>query len=170
MLSKLILLLLGCVFCFTGANAQAKQSSWQLVKSAEGKFTVSMPCKPVIETQPADGDVAAQVYHSCSNEAGRFVVTYSDFGTVLDSKSMLDAYSEGTLSGGTLISKKPLLLGRIPGRELVLSSCDENAAIVYKWHIYHVGKRIYAITAGSQNPVDAAADITKFLSSFAIQR
>jgi hypothetical protein len=170
MLKKLVLLLTVGVLCYTTINAQAKQ--WQLVKSAEGKFTVNMPCKPVIETQPADNnaEVAAQVYHSCSNETGRFVVTYSDFDMVLDSKSMLDAYSEGTVSGGTLISKKPLLLGRIPGRELVLSSCDENAAIVYKWHIYHVGKRIYAITAGSQKPVDGAADITKFLSSFAIQR
>ena len=172
MLRETILLLAAVVFCFTAVCAQDPQT-WQPYKSVEGRFSVSMPCKPEVQKQAAeDGEdgAPASVYHNCFGPNGSYIVTYSDFDVLLDSKAMLDAYTEGTRSNGTLISEKPILLGRIPGREMVLATCDDGTSIIYKWHIYLSGKRMFAITAASGDPVGNAADVNKFLASFAILR
>jgi hypothetical protein len=133
-----------------------------------------MPCKPEIEIQPAEAEknIPKGTLYSCNSGTINYLITYSDFEIVLDSKSMLDAYAEGAVDGSTVISKRPLLLGRIPGRELVLTSCIEGGGppMVYKWHIYHVGKRIYAVTSASQDPISDAANVSRFMTSFAILR
>lgn len=169
MLRELILLLAVGVFCLTAASAQAPQT-WQPYRSAEGRFSVSMPCKPEVETQNNAEDGTTSIYHNCYGPNGSYIVTYSDFREALDSKTMLEAFAEGTRSNSTLVSEKPVLLGRLPGREMVLASCDEGTAIIYKWRIYVSGKRIYAITAASGDPVGNTADANKFFASFAITR
>ena len=169
MYNKSILLLVAAAFCVTFASAQTK-SPWEVFRSAKGKFSVSMPCKPEIESQPKDAEGPELTFHSCNNTSGSFVVTYADFDVVLGKKAMLDAYVDGTVAGATLVSQKSIWLGRIPGRELVLSSTKDDVTTISKWRIYLSGKRIYSVTVATDAPVPAEADISKFMSSFAIRK
>ena len=168
MYKKLILLLFGAAFCFTSASAQTN-STWQLLKSPKGKFSVNMPCKPEVETQPKDANGPEITFHSCNGTHGNFVVTYADFDLLEGTKETLDAYVEGVVGDSTVVSERAILLGKIPGRELVVSVHKDGLTLIYKWRIYLSGKRIYAITVASPKPVPGEADTSKFMSSFAIQ-
>ncbi len=155
--------------CCVGVDAQT--AAWQKLTSVEGKFSVMMPCKAEVDVDkpdPEDEDAADQTFYSCSLESGYFMVTYTDFKEVIDDKGMLDAYRDGIAEESTIISEKPITLGSAPGRELVLSKTTDEIKQLFKWRFYLKGKRIYALTVGTENPRLGSPDINKFLTSFKI--
>ncbi len=171
MLRKLTLLLMAGVFCFVSANAQAK---WQVVKSADGKFTASMPCKPEIEIQAADPEKKTPkgTSYGCTLGATYYQITYTDFEALPPERSLLDVFVEGVTNDTAVISRKPLLLGSIKGQDVVFADCDEEAksSMIFKWRVYQKGTRIYAVTSTGPDPIPDAAHVSRFLTSFVILR
>ncbi|MEO7539214.1 MAG: hypothetical protein ABIV21_04260 [Pyrinomonadaceae bacterium] len=164
-----LLFIIAATYCVT-ANAQIADS-WRAFRSDKGKFSVKVPCKMDLEVKkadPKDPNDIDQIYHSCDAAAGYFAVIYVDFKIVLDDKSMLDTYSGGLTEGSTLVSQKDIKLGRLPGRELVLTKNQNGVDLKFRWRVYLKGKRLYALTVGTEASAAASPDVTKFLTSFTV--
>src|SRR5580765_3241897 len=137
------------VACFC-IGVQAQQADpWKKFTSAEGKFSVLMPCTPEVTSEDIkEGSISTkQVYHTCTYGKAAYTISYAPFSNALDAKAMLDNFRNGIVKGsnGTLASEKDISLSSFPGRAFSTKGTTEGTEIRYDWRIYLIDKRVYSI-------------------------
>lgn len=124
---------------------EVKASAWQELTSpaSEGGFSVQLPGEPVVTTR-AEGE--GKTYEVTLKGKYHVSAGYAAFPTALqeaDIRDFMNAYIDKALSGfgGKRVSDKPLLLGAVPGREIVIETDGEvlrSQHYVTAWRRYHL--------------------------------
>lgn len=156
------------------AAAAQKADTWKSFKSAEGKFSVNVPCTFEITSEDLKSEAATtkQTYLSCVMDAGVYSMSFASISSDAPPKLMLDKFRDGVLTGSnsTRISEKDITLLTFPGREMVAKSTLDGIEIRYEWRIYVTDKVIYSLSFISSASDPQPASAQKFLSSFALEK
>lgn len=163
-------LLISLLMTTVAADAQAQMKEFV---SAEGHFRVLMPGTPAVETHSvtfADSNASATMYMT-SVDLGddvTYAVMYYDYppGVAFGTPQQILAKARDTsVSGKTLVSDKPIHLGRVPGRAYKVTLSDGN---VMEARIYLVGQRLYDMVVGATPALIDGLDRKTFFDSFKI--
>jgi hypothetical protein len=150
--------------------------SWVTFTSDTGNFSVLLPEIPtdkVSTTQSDHGPYTTHLYEVRSAKS-IFLVGWVDYDPSFnfDLQKELDAnrdnFVNGMKEGGTaitLVSTVKITLNGNPGIEFIA----ETPETVYKSRVYIVERRPYQIIVGTSKFQDDAADVGRFLNSFAIK-
>ena len=173
MLRRSIFLLLIGTLAFVTVAAQ-KKPAWKKYRSVEGRFSVNIPCQPEIKSEDIDNGhgTSKQIYQTCGNDDGYYLVSYIDLLSVSDGNSSLNQFRDGIIkgAGGSLVSENSISMGSHPGRDLVLTGRSGAGVLNYNLHLYLVGKRLYCVGVVSPTDKYNLPLIEKFLSSFALDK
>lgn len=141
------------------------QSNWQQFYSKAGNFTVSLPGKPIEESETYDDGSVANNFTVVDKETV-YLVTYADVvevGNQVDPIETFDAVCEGyTADGDTIINKQEIELNGHPGRLVEFKTTD---GAVGKASIYLVKNRLYQLILISPNKEEGK----QFFDSFKIK-
>lgn len=140
------------------------QSKWQQFSSIAGKFTVSLPGKPIEKSETDEDGSVANNFTVVDGETV-YLVTYSDLVEEVNQvspKEIFDAVCEGyTADGDKLVGKQEVELNGYPGRVVELNTTD---GMVGKASIYLAEKRLYQLIVISP----AKEEGKQFFESFQI--
>ena len=141
-----------------------------------GEFAVAFPIAPKLETATESTQMGPFVRHTAMasvNADHTFAVSWGDLGaegTPLNIDGMLDGAATAEVSsvGATLVSKKTIKLGTVPGREVTARVILEKACTL-RSRIFQSGRRQYQLvtivpTADATTAVDAFFSSFKFTS------
>lgn len=121
------------------------QSKWQQFSSVAGKFTVSLPGKPIEESETDEDGSVANNFTVVDGETV-YLVTYSDLVEEVNqiaTDEIFDAVCEGyTADGDRLVNKREVKIDGYPGRMVELNTTD---GMVGKASMYLVGNRLYQL-------------------------
>ena len=172
-LAAFLLMLAGTV----AVRAQEHSAdSWVTFTSDTGHFSVLLPEIPtdkVSTTQSDHGPYTTHLYVVRSAKS-IFLVGWVDYDPSFnfDLQKELDAnrdnFVNGIKAGGaaiTLLSTSKITLNGNPGIEFIA----ETPETVYKSRVYIVERRPYQIIVGTSKFQDDAADVDRFLNSFAVK-
>ncbi len=146
---------------------------WQIFNSPDGKFSINLPGKPIVEEDQqisvAGGDVATT--HGVSTQANDHVVyncTYVEYPSLITKSpdEVLTNARDGGLKNvqGTLISEKRTTVDGHPARD-IQARARENSA--YDTRLILVGKRMYMLmVVDTGKPSRDGKNIQKFFDSF----
>ncbi|WP_144405638.1 hypothetical protein [Aliterella atlantica] len=127
------------------------QGKWQQFSSSAGKFTVSLPGKPIEDLETDDDGSVANNFTVVDGETV-YLVTYSDLVKEVNrvaTEEIFDAVGEGyTADGDKLVNQREVKLDEYPGRVVELNTTD---GMVGKATIYLVGNRLYQLIVISPN-------------------
>jgi hypothetical protein len=141
---------------------------WTRFDTAEGHFSILMPCQPKESketTQSSFGpyDVTLQ---SCSSNGEMYMTGWVDYAPSFnfDDQKELEANRDNFIKGmkGTLKSSSPITYKTYPALEFEGST--EN--YTFQSRVYIVGKRPYMIIGMYPNGRDNSQNIARFFSSF----
>jgi len=170
-----LLVLLTCGHAF----AQQPVAPWQKFTSPEGRFSVLMPAKPVVETKDVDSPVGKLTLYaySASNNTGFFLASFGDYPAepkdAANAETVLDAVQSGVLKGieaEASAGAKKISLGGFSGREFSAKKEMQGMKVVFNWRIYLAGRRLYQLAVVTQDTAVPSPEITKFFTSFDITR
>jgi len=160
-----------------GVRAGGEKPKNIVFTSKEGKFSVSLPTKPVKQTQKARSDIGElQVHLFIVDQKERgFIASYTDYpnGSVTDQtrQKVLDACRDGNVKGvkGKLASEKKITLGekKHEGRELLIELPGGKAT--YRARIFLVGDRLYQVIAIGPDDFARSQAVTDYLDSFQVK-
>jgi hypothetical protein len=178
--TTLIIFMMTAVFACGAKNAQnaQKQADSTAYNSPEGRYSVLMPGKPELSSQEAPahtGQKLTQYLAVCedpdrANDAV-YIVAYFDLAP--DMVYKFDEARDGYIKAvnGTLVSEKPIQLGKYAGRELRASAVASGKELILLARFYLVEKRVYLIQflfdKSAESPRIAAKG-AKFFDSFAL--
>ena len=174
MLKKASITLLVVIACCAIAFGFQLPSDWVSFNSPEGRFSVSMPKKPADDVKDVDSVVGKLQLHSftSSNATAYFMVAYGDYPiepTVDRREKVLDGVRDGVvngLDGSSLLSETKTTIDGHPGREFLAKKTVDGDELIYAWHVYLVGPRLYQVAAVAKKADSTAPEITKFFNSF----
>jgi len=173
MLKKAPISLLIVIACGAIAFGFQLPSDWVSFNSPEGHFSVGMPNKPAADVKDVDSAVGKLQLHSftSSNAVAYFMVSYGDYPTEAASdrrEAVLDGVRDGVVNGleGVLISETKTTIDGYPGREFLAKKTVDGDELIFAWHIYLVGPRLYQVAALAKKPDSTSPEITKFFNSF----
>jgi hypothetical protein len=152
--------------------APKQQSAWTTHNSADGGYSILMPAKPQISSQP--GKLFTVYIASCEQPDATFTVTYFD----PPARALAPGLVEITMKRdrdmsmqdieGSLRSEKKVTISK-DGRDWPgLASVMVNAAEIYTSRLYAVAGRMYSLQVKRPKSKDNEADVTKFFESFKI--
>jgi hypothetical protein len=149
-------------------------NDWREFSGPDKKFKVLMPGTPTRKEQAIPGLRQPMSIHVVDLNAKAFFVGYldippEDFHRV-PVEDRFNGAREGMLKStpnSKVVSEKPITLDGNPGRELVVSVPGRMRLVV---QIVLVDLRFYILTAVGPGYTPETADVTKFLSSFQIQK
>lgn len=149
----------------TYAQQILKRSPWQQFSSPVGKFTISMPGKPI---QESSTDPDGSVTHNFTVVSGEtvYLVTYSDLVAEVERvkpSEIFDAVCKGYIADGDkLVNQREIQLsGGYPGRSVDLKATDGMNG---KANIYLIGNRLYQLLLISSEVEDGR----QFFDSFQV--
>ena len=164
--SFLVLLASGAV-AFAAA-AEVKHSS------AEGKYSVEFPAKPMESIQVVDSPIGKLKMHIAAVEAKKdlgCMVIYNDYPEVVgkeNPQALLQRVREGTKgSSGKVLEDKEITYGKdkLPGRAYLL---DKGGSFT-RVRAYLNGKRLYQVIIVGANKDEVASKVAdNFMESFQI--
>jgi hypothetical protein len=132
-----------------------------------------MPNKPAADVKDVDSVVGKLQLHSftSSNAAAYFMVSYGDYPTEPTAdrrEKVLDGVRDGVVSSleGVLLSETKTTIDGYPGREFLAKKTVDGDELIFSWHIYLVGPRLYQVAAVAKKPDSTSPEITKFFNSF----
>src|SRR6266550_6580669 len=173
MLKKASIALLIVIACGAIAFGFQLPGDWVSFNSPEGRFSVGMPNKPAVDVKEVDSVVGKLQLHSftASNAAAYFMVSYADYPNEPTSdrrERVLDGVRDGVVSSleGGLISETKTTIDGYPGREFVAKKAVDGDEVIFTWHTYLVGPRLYQVAAVANKSQSTSPDITKFFNSF----
>jgi hypothetical protein len=150
--------------------AKVKESDWRTLSPAGGMFTVEMPGEPARDLSFTEADGPRITTMTWSVQVGAdqvFLVQYADFREILkggDSAAFLDASRESAVRAmqGKLVSEKPVVLGPVPGRDILV----QGAGRAMRARMYLKDTHLYSqqIVAPRGRVTSAAAE--RFFASF----
>jgi hypothetical protein len=162
----------------TKPGAAAKVAATKVYTSTAGGFRVAMPGKPQERTVVAEAHgvvVEAHLLVVVVDDVRR-LVSYIERPKPLD-PGEVDAALEELVKGsiqsgkGTLVAKRPIQLGAIPGREFEFDSVGLDGRPRYvRARAYLDGARIYQVLIAGPKAKVAGAAGDAFLGSFALPR
>ena len=150
--------------------------SWVTFTSDAGRFSVLLPEIPTDKVSTTESDHGPYTTHLYVVRTAKtiFLVGWVDYDPSFnfDLQKELDANRDNFVNGikasGTAItlsSTAKITLNGNPGIEFVA----ETPETVYTSRVYIVGKRPYQIIVGTSKFQDDAANIARFLNSFAVK-
>ncbi|HXL82461.1 MAG TPA: hypothetical protein VN951_16410 [Pyrinomonadaceae bacterium] len=173
MLKKASITLLIVIACCALAFGFQLPSDWVSFNSPEGRFSVGMPNKPAEDVKEVDSVVGKLQLHSftASNAVAYFMVSYGDYPnepTADRREKVLDGVRDGVVSSleGGLISETKTTIDGYPGREFLAKKTVDGDELIFNWHIYLVGPRLYQVAAVAKKSDSTSPEITKFFNSF----
>jgi hypothetical protein len=174
MLNKSFIAAIIALACSALAFGLQLPTDWVSFSSPEGRFSVGMPKKPADDVKDVDSVVGKLQLHSftSSSAAAFFMVSYGDYPiepAVDRREKVLDGVRDGVISGldgSSLLSETKTTIDGHPGREFLAKQTVDGDELIYAWHIYLVGQRLYQVAAVAKKPDSTAPEITKFFNSF----
>jgi hypothetical protein len=161
-----------------GAIAFAAEDSAQWINytSPTGHYTVLLPAEPKLMDQEgtsATGEKIPQYIAVAEDSTATYMAAYFDYSKSTQSFSF-DKARNGMLANvkGTLVSEKPISLGRYPGREVKISGKgNDGIEFISRCRFFDVNKRIYMVQfifKKANDNSEAAAKAAKFFDSFKV--
>lgn len=142
------------------------QSHWQQFSSEAGQFTVSLPGKPIQESE-TDNDGSVTNNFTVVNGESVYLVTYSDLVDEVNQvnpEEIFDAVCQGyTADGDKLVNRREIELDGYPGRIVDLNTTD---GMVGRASMYLVENRLYQLILISPS----AQEGEEFFESFRISK
>jgi len=145
---------------------------WVEVRSPEGRFAIKMPAIPAETLQEVETAAGSIALRSRELEHGgfKYIVSFSDypdeFLTRNGPDAILDAAREGATAAGKLLEESDISLGKNSGRFLVL--LDAKNERVLQLRLLLVGRRLYQFGIITPKQDRSAAEVARFLDSFAL--
>ncbi len=141
-------------------------SDWINHSDALGRFSISMPAKPVKSEQLIDtesGKLTNNVFLAQTGN-GAFLVSYVDHAVPQDPQKALGRVRDGAVNGikGTLVSSTSISHKGFPGLEFQASAQGS----VYTSRIYLVNSRLYQIVVVAQPKSEGSKEINRYFASF----
>ncbi len=153
------------------SNIIAAAPEWKQFLSDEGKFSILMPDKEILDMTPSKESILPGIQtiklNATMKDNSVFLAGYADFDINLNqfpSNEILDSFLQGMLEGKTnLLSQKNIQLGQYQGKEVKIQ--DETKGITYNSRVFLVGQRIYILMVGGTK-TPQTSDTQKFFNSF----
>jgi hypothetical protein len=154
----------------------AEEPKLVVLRSKEGKFSVTLPDKPAekkTKVKTAVGEVDAYLFSVDQKDRGAYLVTYNDY----PAKSVGDG-ADKVLAGvieanvkalkGKLASEEKITIGakKHPGREVRIELPDKKG--LYRAKLYLVGDRLYQVVAFGPDDFAKSKAVDDYLKSFAL--
>ena len=163
-----------------GAIAFAAEDSAQWINytSPTGHYSVLLPAEPKLMDQEgtsATGEKIPQYIAVVEDSTATYMLAYFDYSKSTQTFSF-DKARDGMLANvkGTLVSEKPISLGRYPGREVKISAkSDDGTELISRCRFFDVNKRIYIVQflfKKANDNSEAAATASKFFESFKVAK
>lgn len=157
------------VFLLALLAATSAAQTWTEFRSADGKFSVSMPGKPtesVITVSLGTGDRTANTFSYHDEDLNEFLVAYSERSTPRKStdEQIFDKARKGLLiaTDGKLLRENSVTLAGYTGREIVFERPNGD---VQTERFFFVGDRFYQISVEVKKSSTRPVDVERFLSS-----
>lgn len=140
-----------------------------VLKSKEGRFSVTLPEKPIESKGKASGDDLYKFYVDLNERA--YIVAYGDSpgAAKVDPDKLLDGAVAGSvLKGSKLVKEEKITLGqkKYPGREFRIELPDKKNYM--RKQVFLVGERLYQVMAIGPDDFDKSKAVDDFFKSFAI--
>lgn len=141
------------VLCLFANVGRADDEELTKFTSKAGKFSVSLPGKPMEQTKkvPAGGmDIDMFMFIVAPSDDRVYLVTYSDYDKALVTDDNKDAILDGAAKGsitnlkGKTLKNEEITIGKHPGRELLVELPNKSQ---YRAQIYLVNNRLYQVVA-----------------------
>lgn len=160
---------------FIASLASAVQDSgWINYNSAEGRYTVSLPAQPKLDTQEsatADGQKFLQYMATVQQPDVIYLVGYFDHlpGTTFSA----DRARDGMVSAvkGTLVSERIISLSGYPGRELRVAAKFDTTDYILLAKLWDTENRVYVLQVVYPKSSESEAmntNAAKYFDSFQI--
>lgn len=147
-------------------SSAAPTSDWVSHSDAPGRFSISMPAKPVKSEQPVDTDSGKLIntLFLAQTSTGAFLISYVDHAVNEDPQKVLERVRDGAVRGikGTLLSSINITHKGYPGFEFAASVAES----VYTSRIFLVNDRLYQIVVVAPPGTKASTDINRYMASF----
>ena len=153
-------------------GSRAAEEKWQTFTSKEGRFSVSLPGKPVEKTEqvPAPGgkkkelhtlllaSAADQIYHLNYNDYPREQIKEDK-----NKETAFDALRKAL--GGKVLSEKKITVGKnkAPGRELLI---ELPSKMFYRARVFFIDNRLFQVVAMGSEEFARGKNADRFLNSF----
>lgn len=172
----LALLALSALLTPTG-TASADEADWKRYESEKGLCTFEMPGEPKHDTQRIEttaGTIEVNVYQWPHDGKAYpvYSVAISELPALppdVNADKLLDGGRVGALAHnkGKLLTEKPIKLGDLPGRELVMET-PGGALFRQRAFLDLASQRMYQVAVEEQQAEPTAAT-TRFLESFKLK-
>ena len=160
----------------TPPTANNSKDGWLSYTSPEGRYSVSLPTQPKLESQQASNDEGlkfTQFMATSMSKKAVHMIGYFDLGENVDYN--LDKGRDGLVSGvkGTLVSESAISLGGYPGRAVRVSAkAGDGEDFVSQARIYLVKNRVYVVQflslSVNTNEPEVVEAAKKYFDSFSI--
>jgi hypothetical protein len=145
-------------------------------KSKEGKFSVTMPEKPVSKTNKVKTDIGEVELHAflVDQKDRAIVVMYSDYPAGSVAEGTVEKVLDGCVSGNVkalkakLLSEDKISIGKAKhaGREIRVEMPNQQG--IYRARVFLVGDRLYQVVAMGPDDYTKTKAVEDFMNSFAI--
>ncbi|HWN10663.1 MAG TPA: hypothetical protein VNO50_15600 [Pyrinomonadaceae bacterium] len=141
-------------------------SDWINHSDAPGRFSISMPVKPVKSEQLVDTESGKLTNNVLLAETGNsaFLVSYVDHAVPQDPQKALERVRDGAVKGinGTLAGSTSISHKGFPGLEFQASAQGN----IYTSRIYLVNSRLYQIVVVAPPGSAMSKEINRYMTSF----
>jgi hypothetical protein len=114
--------------------------------------------------------------YSSANEIGYFMISFGDYPNAptdaAQTLKVLEGVRGGVVKGlqGELTSDESVAFDGYPGREFKAKRVVENSAVIFRWKIVLVGRRLYQIAAATTPGQAESPELAKYFSSFQLKK
>lgn len=144
--------------------------AWKEFRSTEGRFSVSMPGTPEVETREVPSDLGPLSTHvfTATEKSIPYVVAYTDYPVDSPdaemSATILNGARDGVVKslGATVVKEKEIQLDGHPGKDLEMTS----GPLRLRAKIYLVGVRLYQVLSVAPKAGKVPKSVDRFLASF----
>jgi hypothetical protein len=158
-------------FILVGSN-RAEEEKWQTFTSKEGRFSVSLPGKPMEKTEqvaaPGGKKKELRTFTLASASDQIYHLNYHDYpkDVIQEDKNKEAAFDALRKAlGGKVLSEKKITVGKskAPGRELLIELATKN---LYRARVFFIGNRLFQVVAMGSEEFARGKKADRFLDSF----
>jgi hypothetical protein len=145
-------------------------ADWKPYSSSAGRFTVTVPGTPKLETTPMDTALGkVELFQAiATSEGGVYMVAYVDYPAIVTSGDEILNGTAGTIMssfGGAVQEEQKISLNGQPGRQVRGQS--SQFSVVAK--IFWMRPRLYQLITVMPRNNPHSAEVDRFMSSFSAQ-
>ena len=161
----------------TSLVAQSASTDLKPFDSAEGKFSATLPGKPVVSSQDIPTPIGKIAMRTYMIETGKnaTAVLYCDYPESIakaDPNKVLDGARNGAITSikGKLVEGKSVKMGEIPGRAFEYEMRRNGVSMVGRCRLYLDKSRLYQVMVIGTPDFARSETSTKVLDSFKITK